>query len=115
MANPTFKANPYPFYARLRQDAPVCLVQLKNGMRVWLVTRYEDVAAVLKDERFIKDKAKVLNREQAARQPRIPKMFKPLERNMLDVDAPIIPGSEDWCTMRSLHGSSRACVSGCRI
>jgi cytochrome P450 PksS len=91
MASPRFKANPYPFYARLRQETPVCLVQLKNGMRFWLVTRYDDVATILKDERFIKDKAKVLNREQAARQPRIPKMFLPLSRNMLDVDAPDHP------------------------
>jgi cytochrome P450 PksS len=91
MASPRFKANPYPFYARLRQEAPVCPVTLKNGMKVWLVTRYDDVSAVLKDERFIKDKTKVLNREQAARQPRIPKMFLPLSRNMLDVDAPDHP------------------------
>ena len=47
MASPRFKANPYPFYARLRQEAPVCPVMLKNGLKVWLVTRYDDVVGGL--------------------------------------------------------------------
>jgi cytochrome P450 PksS len=42
----------------------------------------------LKDERFAKDKRNALTPEQAARQPWVPAMFKPLERNMLDLDAP---------------------------
>ncbi len=54
----------------------------------WLVTRYDDVVALLKDERFIKDRRAALTRDQAARQPWIPSAFRPLERNMLDVDPP---------------------------
>jgi cytochrome P450 PksS len=61
---------------------------LPDKRPVWLVTRYDDVAAVLKDDRFIKDKKKALSPEQAARQPWIPRMLKPLERNMLDLDPP---------------------------
>jgi cytochrome P450 PksS len=45
----------------------------------------------LKDARFGKDKRKVLTPEQLARLPWIPAMFKPLERNMLDVDEPDHP------------------------
>jgi len=83
-----FKANPHPVYARLRADAPVCRVVLSGKQTAWLVTRYDDVVAVLKDARFVKDKTNALTAEQAARQPWTPAMFKPLTRNMLDVDAP---------------------------
>ena len=51
------KADPYPFYARLRAEAPVHRVTLPDRQTAWLVTRYDDVAAALKDERFAKDKA----------------------------------------------------------
>ena len=54
LARPTFKANPYPLYARLRAEAPVCPTRLLR-QPTWLVTRYADVFAVLKDERFLKD------------------------------------------------------------
>jgi len=54
LATPQFKANPYPFYARLRADAPVCRTKL-FGQPTWLVTRYDDVVAMLKDERLLKE------------------------------------------------------------
>src|SRR4051812_9523733 len=38
--------------SRLRAEQPVCPVRLPNGDRAHLVTRYEDVAAVLADPRF---------------------------------------------------------------
>jgi len=88
ITSPEFKANPYPFYARLRAEAPVCRVTLPSKQTAWLITRYEDVAMALKDERFAKDKLNALTPEQAAKQPWVPAMFKPLERNMLDLDAP---------------------------
>jgi cytochrome P450 PksS len=88
ITSPAFKATPFPFYARLRAEAPVHQVPLPDGQKAWLVTRYDDVAAVLKDERFAKDRFKVMTPEQLARQPWIPGVFKPLSRNMLDLDAP---------------------------
>jgi cytochrome P450 PksS len=54
LARPSFKANPYPFYARLRATNPVCPTKLL-GQRTWLITRYDDAFMVLKDERFVKD------------------------------------------------------------
>jgi cytochrome P450 PksS len=54
LARPNFKANPYPLYARLRAEAPVCPTRLLR-QPTWLITRYTDVFAVLKDERFVKD------------------------------------------------------------
>ncbi len=62
--------------------------RLPSKQPAWLVTRYDDVAALLKDERFVKDKENALSPEQARKQPWVPDLFKPLARNMLDVDPP---------------------------
>jgi cytochrome P450 len=82
IASAQFKANPFPFYARLRTEAPVYRTKLPDQRNAWLVTRYEDVVALLKDDRFSQDRIK------AQTQPWMPGMFKPLMRNMLDLDAP---------------------------
>src|SRR5215217_7692808 len=88
LAGPAFKANPYPFYARLRDEAPVWRTTLPDRRTAWLVTRYEDVACVLGDDRFAKDPLNALDPEQQKRQPWVPGFLKPLERNMLDLDEP---------------------------
>ena len=88
ISSAAFKAKPHPFYARLRDEAPVHRIILGDKRPAWLVTRYEDVAALLKDDRFAKDKRSAMSGDQLAREPWIPSMLKPLERNMLDVDAP---------------------------
>jgi len=49
--DPAFIADPYPFYRRLREAAPV----LKTPQGFWLLTRYDDVALSLRDRRFGKD------------------------------------------------------------
>jgi cytochrome P450 len=82
LASSEFKANPFPFYTRLRNEAPVYRTKLPDKRTVWLITRYEDVLAILKDGRFSKDRTK------AQAQPWMPGMFKPLMHNMLDLDAP---------------------------
>jgi cytochrome P450 len=43
------RANPYPFYARLRSADPV---HWDEEMGFWVLTRYADIAAVYLDERF---------------------------------------------------------------
>src|SRR5918998_1457337 len=88
LASPALKATPYPFYARLRAEAPVCRVTLGDRRITWLVTRYEDVARVLKDDTFAKDKLNAMDPEQLTKTPWIPGFLKPLERNMLDLDDP---------------------------
>ncbi len=50
-----FYANPYPVYARLREEAPIHRVCLPEGSPVWLVTRYDDVAELLKDRRLVRN------------------------------------------------------------
>jgi cytochrome P450 len=88
LASPAFKANPYAFYARLRAEAPVWRVTLRDRRTAWLVSRYEDVARVLKDDTFAKDKLNAMDPEQRAKTPWVPRFLKPLERNMLDLDDP---------------------------
>ena len=53
-----------------------------------MVTRYEDVARVLKDDTFAKDKLNAMDPEQRAKTPWVPGFLEPLERNMLDLDDP---------------------------
>jgi len=86
--NPDFKANPYPTYAQLRSDAPIRRVPLPDGRGMWLVTRYEDVSAIFRDERFVKDWRNAMTPEQLAQVPAIPEVMKPLTSNMLDTDPP---------------------------
>ena len=49
--DPEFLADPYPTYHRLRAEDPVHY----SPLGFWVLTRYEDVAAVLRDARFIKE------------------------------------------------------------
>ncbi|MBS2962499.1 cytochrome P450 [Actinocrinis puniceicyclus] len=50
-----FIDDPYPAYAWLRENAPVRRTRLPNGVEAYLVTRYEDVRAVLADPRLSKN------------------------------------------------------------
>jgi cytochrome P450 len=45
---PEFHADPYPFYKRLREQEPVH----QTPMGFWVLTRYDDSVAVLRDQRF---------------------------------------------------------------
>jgi cytochrome P450 len=47
--------NPPDVYGALREQQPVTAVSLQNGQRAWLVTRYDDVKAVLSDPRVSAD------------------------------------------------------------
>lgn len=88
---PQFKANPFPFFARLRAEQPVYRATLPDKTAIWLLTRYEDVFELLKDERFAKNRRNAMTPEQLRKQPWVPPMFRPLERTMLDLDQPDHP------------------------
>jgi cytochrome P450 len=47
-------ADPFPALHTLRDDNPVPQVELPNGARIWLVTRYEDARQALSDPRLSK-------------------------------------------------------------
>jgi cytochrome P450 len=46
--DPEFLADPYPMYHRLRTEDPVH----HSPLGFWVLTRYEDVVAVLRDPRL---------------------------------------------------------------
>lgn len=60
LANPALLANPYPFYALLRQSNPVfrAPIPVETGAGVWLLTRHAEVELALKDRRFSVDRSR---------------------------------------------------------
>ena len=93
LASPRFKADPYPFYARLRADAPVHRARWTFlRLPAWIVTRYDDVLAVLRDERFSKEFPAVTRWA--------PRPIRRLTRNLLGLDAP------DHTRLRALVGQA---------
>lgn len=83
-----FKANPYPVYAELREHAPVVEGPKIRGRQAWLVTRYDDVAYVLKDGIFAKDTRNAWTPEQLKQAPWLPPPFRSLQSNLLSLDPP---------------------------
>ena len=81
--DPAFISDPYPFYHRLRETAPVH----KTPMGFWLLSRYEDVALSLKDRRFGKDFAGNIKRRYGADRMSEPAIAN-LAHTMLVLDPP---------------------------
>ncbi|MEU7766549.1 cytochrome P450 [Nocardia sp. NPDC049190] len=54
-----FPADPHRYYDHWRERGPVLRVRLANGMRVWVVTGYEEARAALADPRLRKNVAGV--------------------------------------------------------
>ncbi|MBN8908180.1 MAG: cytochrome P450 [Rhodospirillales bacterium] len=75
--DPAFLEDPYPTYARLRDEHPVgwAATPAEGYAGFWFVSRYADVAAGLKDNRFGREITKVLPPEAF---PPIPEQQKPL-------------------------------------
>ncbi|HEU4328167.1 MAG TPA: cytochrome P450 [Roseiflexaceae bacterium] len=88
IATPAFKANPYPFYARLRAEAPVCSVSLPTRNKVYLIARYDDALLAVKDPRLLKDAREALTPEQFRRLPLARRLIQPMMKQMLDQDPP---------------------------
>ncbi len=72
----------------MRAAEPVCRARLSRRLEVWLVTRYADVAALLRDPRFVKDAPRLAAAGGRPRAPWAPKFLRPLTQNMLDLDEP---------------------------
>ena len=72
-----FTADPYPLYARLREEAPV---YWSESQRAWLLTRYADVSATVRDPKRFSSSGRfsaVLDALPAAERAR----FDPFERH----------------------------------
>ncbi len=64
--SPDLKQNPFPVLKELRTTAPLYRFEIPNGKHAWMVTRYDDVLAIIKDPRIVKDIRRVLPPESAA-------------------------------------------------
>jgi cytochrome P450 len=95
ITSPEFRANPFPIFKRWRDHQPVVPVKVL-GSRAWLITRYDDVEAVLKDERLVKNKLNARDPNKSYRDMPLPGFVKPLQTNILDQDPP------DHTRLRSL-------------
>jgi vitamin D3 1,25-hydroxylase len=77
---------PFAALGELRDQGPVHEVDLPEGGRTWLVTRYADARSVMSDPRFVKDFANTLPDDQRASFPGIP---SPAGEMMLLNDPPV--------------------------
>src|SRR5690242_19046154 len=87
LRDPKLKANPYPLFARLRSEKPVC--RARGIMRdFWLVTRYDDVVLVLKDNRLAANRFNARTGGPTVLEKIIFSVYGPLLTNMLGADEP---------------------------
>jgi cytochrome P450 len=72
MLSPEAVADPYAFFAALREEDPV---HWNEGQRAWVISRYDDVAAAFLDRRFSSDRVQAVydsKLSQAERESRAP-------------------------------------------
>jgi cytochrome P450 len=55
LTTPEYHLNPYPAFAQMREETPAYKTNLPSGEEVYVVTRYSDVVAGLKDVRLVKN------------------------------------------------------------
>jgi cytochrome P450 len=80
---PDGRRDPYPRYHRLRELAPV---HFSETLRAWLLTRYDDCAAALRDPRLGKDYARSMDVRRPNWRER-PALLR-AEHSMLNTDGP---------------------------
>lgn len=87
-SDPAFIADPYPVYAELRERAPVLYDEATDH---WLISRYEDVNALLRDRRFGRTYLHVATHEEMGR-PTPPAWHDPfwdlINAGILDMEPP---------------------------
>lgn len=89
ISSPKLKQDPHGHYAWMRENAPVYRAKLGWRKDVYLITRYEDVSALLLDQdRLIKNQKNAKTDSGKSSGIWIPKTFRPLMHNMLFTDEP---------------------------
>jgi cytochrome P450 len=83
-----FVADPYPAYERLRDRAPILYDEATDH---WLVTRYDDVNALLRDRRFGRTYLHVATHEEMGHEPPSPSLdpfWHLINHGILDMEPP---------------------------
>lgn len=88
ISSAAFAQQVHPHFAWMRANAPVYEARLTRWKKAYVIARYDDVEAALRDPRLAKDPNNA--RTQAGRSGNIwmPKTFQPLMHNMLNSDEP---------------------------
>ena len=109
-----FVDDPYALYERLREEGPVRKAILPRGLRVWLVTRYDQVRDALADPRLHNDiriaRANIARNRPAGGSSRnhLPDQ---LTMHMLNSDPPDHSRLRAFCPAMDVSGSSVSCSS----
>jgi cytochrome P450 len=80
LLDPKFRADPYPTYAKMRRESPVCQVE-PNGM--WAVSRYDDIITAFKNPKLFSSAGLAM-----AMQPAWLKQSNPIGRSVAVTDPP---------------------------
>ncbi len=80
-----FRRYAYEVYVNMREEQPIYPIMHKNGSRSWLITRHEDVLAVLKDPRFTKNYLRVADVEYISQLTEVDRF---MTNNLLALDPP---------------------------
>jgi cytochrome P450 len=84
-----FKADPFPTFARMRQEVPIFPHQAPDGSTIWYITTYEDVTAVLRDDaNFSKDPRNARAYDSSGPTSRKTTIHQRINENMLFADPP---------------------------
>jgi cytochrome P450 len=71
--DPSVLQNPYPYYERMRTEDPV---HFDEGIRTWLITRYEDLIAVARNTEVFSDEMKVSHAIRSPHQGEVDEWLK---------------------------------------
>jgi cytochrome P450 len=87
MQAPAFRADPYPFYARMRRETPVFKTHIPGfGRDAFVVTRYDDIVAALKNPALSSDMMR--GRSVGGWGRWVPRAFRILAKTMVTMDDP---------------------------
>jgi len=80
---PETLANPYPTYQRLRTTDPV---HWDESIRAWILTRYDDITALLRDQRLSSDRRELFTKMVEG--TGLEQMYENASNSMINNDAP---------------------------
>ena len=84
-----YNNNVHEIFRWMRAEAPVYKAKFTRWKTVYLISRYADVEAALKDPRFVKDTKNIQGKSSwGGGNFWVPKSFRPLMHNMLNSDEP---------------------------
>ncbi len=83
-----FTQEAHKHLAWMRENEPIYHAKFMYGVDAYLITRYEDVVAALKDPRIVKDARNAKDKKGKRADIWMPKFLRALQTNMLNMDDP---------------------------